>query len=352
MLRLTSKIDFSPRRHFIKSKEMIPSTAAGHSYLWKSDYQNTRVFNWDEIINETTHSSKHYKDVLILNLVAYVKGNTTFPLTHFLAYVNEEPAGIKFILSFLHQYIGPTTHSKNAFKLLNQLVKKINYNEPFGFADWDNKSIATHFLTHHNSSLRWWATITFNSLKRDENINQKKMINCTNSCANTCANGFVNNINNAHVPVPVPAPAAAPTPAPAARSSAPVQVPKTFYYPLNTLKYAPIAVHLQQKGGKPVNDDVLNIRRTGFGTFSLTYKNKLDNGKTYLKEELSSSDVLRYFGIYFGLLAADMDPFVGMTVHIPGVPSVQIERNPPSWKRDVIYDAVEDCLNHWPVDVC
>lgn len=320
---------------------MIPSTAAGHSYLFSSP-QKIRIFNWDEIVQESNSSSKHYKDVLILNLEAYVKGKENFPFTHFLQYVNEEPAGIKFILSFIHKFMGPTTYSENAFKLLNELVKKVDCNESFGFAPWDNHSIAAHFLTHRNSSLRWWATVTFNSLKIDENINQKTMYDSPNSCANACANRYMNNINNAHVPVP--APAAAPT--------APVQVPKTFYYPLNTLKYAPIAVHLQQKGGKAVDDDVLNIRRTGFGTFSLTYKNKLDNGKTYLKEELSSSDVLRYFGIYFGLLAADMDPFVGMTVHIPGVPSVQIERNPPSWKRDVIYDAVEDCLNHWPVDVC
>jgi hypothetical protein len=102
------------------------------------------------------------------------------------------------------------------------------------------------------------------------------------------------------------------------------------------------------------SDDVILIERESEETYTYTYTDKTSKAtqKSCRHTGLSMSRVMSLLSNLLNLLVLDNEPFYGLQVVLPSTPSVMLKmKDLNSATRDLIYDAVENVMDSWPVMV-
>jgi hypothetical protein len=294
--------------------------------LWDNEEQNSNVFNWNEVLEEWNESlNMHpYVQTVIDNLKAVSDPDSEydFPLSHFLKYLNWEKDGITW---FLYEVVSMRwMWGESRLDFVKDLAKRpeVKLDEGFPFFPGSPKNFRTvrKFL--------------IDSLSKDE-LNYlelpPKMRN-TPSTANipatpTPTTPTSNTISNVNENIPL----------------APRKVNQ---------KYTSIQIILQRpdQNGKGQPDDVVDIMKESFVTYSITYKDKFNS--SYQKfPEVTSLDVLNYVRNIVNLNYYDHVPFQFIQLIVPGAPDVLFKGKMSSEERTLMYDAIQRTLDSWPVNV-
>jgi len=101
-------------------------------------------------------------------------------------------------------------------------------------------------------------------------------------------------------------------------------------------------------------DDTVVISRESDETFTYTYTDKTSMAvkKSCRHTGLPMSQVLAMLSNLLNLLLLDAEPFYGLQVALPSTPSIMLKmKDLNSSTRDLVYDAVENVMDFWPVMV-
>jgi hypothetical protein len=118
--------------------------------------------------------------------------------------------------------------------------------------------------------------------------------------------------------------------------------------------YAKIQFTVIRDPTKSKSDDVILIERESEETYTYTYTDKTSMAakKSCRHSGLDTSQVMALLSNLLNLLLLDNEPFYGLQVVLPSTPSIMLKvTDLNSTTRDLIYDAVENVMDSWPVMV-
>lgn len=118
--------------------------------------------------------------------------------------------------------------------------------------------------------------------------------------------------------------------------------------------YAKIQFTIIRDPTKSKSDDVILIERESEETYTYTYTDKTSMAakKSCRHSGLDVSQVMALLSNLLNLLLLDNEPFYGLQVVLPSTPSIMLKvKDLNSTTRDLIYDAVENVMDSWPVMV-
>ena len=268
--------------------------------LWSNERQNVTVFNWQDILNSWNESlnMNPYVQTVIDNLKAASDpdSNYSFPLEHFLKYLNWEKEGLTW---FLYEVVSMRyMWGETRIDYVEELIKRPEIKLDEGFPVFPGSP-------RHYRTVRKFLT---DSLSEDE----------------------LDFIDMPSASVSRPAAPAAPVKA--------------------SPKYADITIHLQRpdKNGKGQPDDVISIHKTSHMLHSISYTDGL-NHSTDVFEDQDFVDVMHYVRNVIKLNNIDKQPFQFIQLTCPGAPSVIVDGETNVMERDLLYDALERTVKNWPV---
>ena len=128
-----------------------------------------------------------------------------------------------------------------------------------------------------------------------------------------------------------------------ATAPAPVAARAPASYPSITLRFI--------RDDDKENDDVVKILRKDEETMSVVFNDGEAVHKNRVRN-LSRDDVLSYLSNVLRLVSVDEAPYKNVQLLVPNMPTVLISpQNLTSQIRDLLYDAVETTMDHWPLVV-
>jgi hypothetical protein len=266
--------------------------------IWSST-QNVRVFNWVDLLEDWHRSltPSSFISTLLANINVM-----EHPLSHFLTYLNNEGAGLKW---FIHELVS---------------------------SRWMRGSVRTDFLrelvNHHEVDLDSYFPVFVGSPHRttvreflESSLSQEELaeVNMMPPLVS------LRSPPRAHARVPRSPPAPAP-----ARPAPPVA-----------------QFRILRKDMSSNKDDLIIIRKAmDDDTYEITYKD-LDSKTQNITTGLRRDDVIHHLRIVLRLLQVDNAPYESVQVIIPNLPTVLINvENLFSQTRDLIYDAMENYMDN------
>ena len=113
----------------------------------------------------------------------------------------------------------------------------------------------------------------------------------------------------------------------------------------------PITLRFMRPDLHSSHDDIVNIYRIGDDAFKITFRDG-DGKHKSLARKLTRTEVMEYLSNTLRLVAIDEKPFANVQLLAPNMPTVVINpKNMTSQTRDLIYDTVTTTMNNWPVPV-
>jgi hypothetical protein len=278
--------------------------------------QQTRIFNWNSILAEWSQSlvPSAYIETVQKNLSS-ATANNSFPLTHFLTYLNEEQDGIAWLIYEI--CATRWMYGRVRTDYLRGLVYVLD-------------SVDVHFPAFVGSPRDSMTIRQFleDQLSAEELEIVEMMPRLVPNPPSIRRERF-----EARQRHRASASTAAAAPAAAQRETRPI-----------TLRF--MRPELDEK-----HDDVVNIHRMGDDAFNIVFR---DNSSVYKSRvrSLTRTEVMEYLSNTLRLVAIDEQPFASVQILAPNMPTVVISpKNMTSQTRDLIYDTVLTTMNNWPVAI-
>ncbi len=273
--------------------------------------QQTRIFNWRSILAEWSQTlvPSAYIETVQKNLSA-ARANNSFPLTHFLTYLNEEEDGIAWLIYEI--CATRWMYGRVRTDYLRGLVYVLD-------------SVDVHFPAFVGSPYESMTIRQFleDQLSAEELDTVDMMPRLVPNPPSIQRERF--EARQRH--------RAAAAPARQERETRPI-----------TLRF--MRPELDEK-----HDDVVNIHRMGDDAFNIVFR---DNSSVYKSRarSLTRTEVMEYLSNTLRLVAIDEQPFASVQILAPNMPTVVISpKNMTSQTRDLIYDTVLTTMNNWPVAI-
>jgi hypothetical protein len=322
------------------------------SLSWCINNQPRRIFGWADIINnQNTMNNKGYLDTLLHNLKLSYFDNTPFnyPLTHFLSFVNNEVAGIKWLIYQMVSlsWINPNIRIDYLQGFLNELE---SLDENFPEFPGSPRTTIRNFLEQNLSNN------LYNRLRLTPNARAFSPIRVPTPITPVRPTSSSSSSTFGGAPPPAPRPAhqtqsrmsvdSTPLPQPVFSSSSTTNASSTPFS---------ITFYLQRDGPNDTaaTDDVVKIKKNLVtNTYTIIYTSKKDNFSSTMTG-VSHNGVLDYVSSMLKLLALDKEPFSHIQYQPPSGPSIialpcqmNIYDN-----RQAIYDSMEVIMHSWPTSV-
>ena len=290
--------------------------------LWNpSSAQNTRVFGWTELLQEwnSTFTPNAYITTVRdnLRLATDLEHTYAFPLTHFTTYLNEEQDGLKW---FIYEICATRwMFGRVRVNYLAQLVDMID-NLDSGFPAFLGSPMNTTVRQFLEEQL---------TARELEDIQMMPPLS-----------PFVQHTLRSP-PRIVRTSYAAPY-AHAQAPASPIRAPRVVReHPAILIRF------LRDGDGK--KDDMIRILRKDDDEFAIIFEDRESHSKNKAKN-FSRADVLGYLSNVLRLVEADEDPFNGVQLLIPNMPTVMFSVGSlTSQIRDLVYDSVETTMDNWPL---
>jgi len=275
--------------------------------------QQTRIFNWSSILQEWSQSlvPTPYIETVQKNLQVATEYpySYSFPLTHFLTYLNEEQEGIAWLIYEICSTRWMYGNIRSDYlRGLVRLVDDLDQGFPaFVGSPYDSTSIR-EFLEAQLTAEELDTVNMMPRLVSPPSIHRERF-----------------EARQRH----------------RASVQAQAQAPPLL----------PITLRFMRPGLDSKHDDIVNIYRIGEDAFKITFRDGDGKLKTRARN-LTRTEVMEYLSNTLRLVAIDEEPFANMQILTPNMPTVVINpRNMTSQTRDLIYDTVETTMNNWPVSI-
>ena len=301
--------------------------------LWAQEQQTVNVFNWEQILEKWNESliMDPYVQVVIDNIKAASDphSNYSYPLSHFLKYLNYEPKALTW---FLYEVVSMRwMWGESRLDYVEELIKRPEIKLDEGFPVFPG------------SPLKYRSVRRFlkDSLSEDE----QDFIDLDSHSAPSGPSGPSAPSGpsgpSTHIPsITIPS-------TPVHRSYA-VEAPHAPRADRGKT-YQDIVFHFQRpdKNGKGQPDDVIRIVKQSFATYSIKYEDGLAN-VTHKIREIGEKDVFNYLRNVINCNYFDNEPFQFIQMTLPGAPSVCFDGDMCAEARSLIYEAVQRTIDNWP----
>ncbi len=315
--------------------------------LWTAGHQNVQVFHWKELLEEWNDSLTMPPAIqtVIDNLKAASDplSNHNPTINDFLRYFNWEQEGIKW---FLYESIALRwMWGESRLDYVRDTIQEVDsLNSTFPVFPGSNANITIrHFLdTHLNEAERVYLGLLEPTVAANSEESNGEESDSEIDSAETRSLESENFLPTLRTPPRrVPSARSQPPPLPLP----PRQIPTHH----SNSKYPPVQI-LMLRDGKQKKDDVIQIHRgnTNIPSYSITFKD-LDS-KTSLRSTvgLSRSQVLQYLSIVLRLVQCDVEPFDGVQLLNPHMPTVVLPYDMDSKTRELLYESIEHTMDNWP----
>jgi hypothetical protein len=272
--------------------------------------QHTRIFNWNSILQEWSQSlvPSAYIETVQKNLSS-ATANNSFPLTHFLTYLNEEQEGIAWLIYEI--CATRWMYGRVRTDYLRELVYVLD-------------SVDVHFPAFVGSP---HDSMTIREFLEDQlNAEELETVDMMPRLVPPSIQRERFEARQRH----------------RASTAAPVRQGR---------ETRPITLRFMRPELDEKHDDVVNIHRMGDDAFNIVFR---DNSSVYKSRarSLTRTEVMEYLSNTLRLVAIDEQPFANVQLLAPNMPTVVISpKNMTSQTRDLIYDTVETTMNNWPVAI-
>jgi len=278
--------------------------------------QQTRIFNWRSILQEWSQSlvPTPYIETVQKNLQAATEypHSYSFPLTHFLTYLNEEQEGIAWLIYEICSTRWMYGHVRSDY--LRGLVLLVD--------DLDQGFPAFVGSPYDSTTIREFLEGQLTPEELDTVNIMPRLVSLPPSIQRERFEARQRHRASASV---------------AATAQAQPLLPITLRF---------IRAGLDSK-----HDDIVNIYRMNDDAFKITFRDGDGKLKTRARN-LTRTEVMEYLSNTLRLVAIDEEPFANMQILTPNMPTVVINpKNMTSQTRDLIYDTVETTMNNWPVSI-
>jgi hypothetical protein len=283
--------------------------------------QQTRIFNWRSILEEwsqtlvpTPYIETVQKNLRVATEYPY---SYSFPLTHFLSYLNEEQEGIAWLI---HEICSTRwMYGRIRSDYLRGLVLLVD--------DLDSGFPAFVGSPYDSTTIREFLEAQLTAEELDTVNMMPRLVALPPS------------IHRERFEARQRHRASASVAATAAQAAAQPQA------------LLPITLRFMRPGLDSKHDDIVNIYRMSENAFKITFRDGDGKHKSRARN-LTRTEVMEYMSNTLRLVAIDEEPFANVQLLAPNMPTVVIKpNNMTSQTRDLIYDTVQTTMNNWPVSV-
>lgn len=290
--------------------------------------QQTRIFNWSSILQEWSQSlvPTPYIETVQKNLQAATEypHNYSFPLTHFLTYLNEEQEGIAWLIYEICSTRWMYGHVRSDY--LRGLVLLVD--------DLDQGFPAFVGSPYDSTTIREFLEGQLTPEELDAVNMMPRLVALPPSIQRERFEARQRHRASASASASVTATSATATVAQAQAQG-----------------ILPITLRFMRPGLHSKHDDIVNIYCMGQDSFKITFRDGDGKHKSRARR-LTRTEVMEYLSNTLRLVAIDEEPFANMQILTPNMPTVVISpKNITSQTRDLIYDTVQTTMNNWPVPV-
>ena len=273
--------------------------------------QQNRIFNWRSILEEWSQTlvPTPYIETVQKNL-RVATANNSFPLTHFLSYLNEEKEGIVWLI---HEICSTRwIYGRVRTDYLRDLVYVLD-------------SVDVHFPAfvgspHDSMTIRQFLEDQLSTEELDTVDMMPRLLPNPPSIQRERFEARERHMASAST-------------AQQRQASLPI-----------TLRFMRPELHSS-------HDDIVNIYRIGEEAFKITFRDGDGKHKSRARN-LTRMEVMEYLSNTLRLIAIDEEPFANVQLLAPNMPTVVINpKNMTSQTRDLIYDTVTTTMNNWPVSI-
>ena len=281
--------------------------------------QQTRIFNWRSILEEwsqtlvpTPYIETVQKNLRVATEYPY---SYSFPLTHFLSYLNEEQEGIAWLI---HEICSTRwMYGRIRSDYLRGLVLLVD--------DLDSGFPAFVGSPYDSTTIREFLEAQLTAEELDTVNMMPRLVALPPSIHRERFEA-----RQRH------------------RASASASATATAAQPQALL---PITLRFMRPGLDSKHDDIVNIYRMSEDAFKITFRDGDGKHKSRARN-LTRTEVMEYLSNTLRLVAIDEEPFANVQLLAPNMPTVVIKpNNMTSQTRDLIYDTVQTTMNNWPVSV-
>lgn len=265
---------------------------------WSST-QNTRIFGWTDILARWTAGCRQPE---VNTVLSNLSSATQFPAQHYFTYMNEEQDALKWFIyeCVASSWMWNSSPRVEYIRVALDLVENLDSNFPL-------------FPGSPVGTVRQFLTANLDEDQLDFIQMMPPLVRQSQCCA---------------------------SPAPAKAAAAP--------------QYAKITFNVIRDPAKDSSDDLVVICRETDETYTYTYTDKTSKAskKSCRHSGLSVDQVKNLLSNLLNLLRLDAEPFYALQLSLPSTPSVMLKVGDLNSKaRDLIYDAVENVMDSWPVMV-
>ena len=279
--------------------------------------QQTRIFNWRSILEEwsqtlvpTPYIETVQKNLRVATEYPY---SYSFPLTHFLSYLNQEQEGIAWLI---HEICSTRwMYGRIRSDYLRGLVLLVDDLES-GFPAFVGRP-------YDSTTIREFLEAQLTAEELDTVNMMPRLVALPPSIHRERFEARQ-------------------------RHRASASVAATAAQPQALL---PITLRFMRPGLDSKHDDIVNIYRMSEDAFKITFRDGDGKHKSRARN-LTRTEVMEYLSNTLRLVAIDEEPFANVQLLAPNMPTVVIKpNNMTSQTRDLIYDTVQTTMNNWPVSV-
>lgn len=283
--------------------------------------QQTRIFNWRSILEEwsqtlvpTPYIETVQKNLRVATEYPY---SYSFPLTHFLSYLNEEQEGIAWLI---HEICSTRwMYGRIRSDYLRGLVLLVD--------DLDSGFPAFVGSPYDSTTIREFLEAQLTAEELDTVNMMPRLVALPPSIHRERFEARQRHRASASV---------------AATAAQPPAQPQALL---------PITLRFMRPGLDSKHDDIVNIYRMSEDAFKITFRDGDGKHKSRARN-LTRTEVMEYLSNTLRLVAIDEEPFANVQLLAPNMPTVVIKpNNMTSQTRDLIYDTVQTTMNNWPVSV-
>ena len=279
--------------------------------------QQTRIFNWRSILEEwsqtlvpTPYIETVQKNLRVATEYPY---SYSFPLTHFLSYLNQEQEGIAWLI---HEICSTRwMYGRIRSDYLRGLVLLVD--------DLESGFPAFVGSPYDSTTIREFLEAQLTAEELDTVNMMPRLVALPPSIHRERFEARQ-------------------------RHRASASVAATAAQPQALL---PITLRFMRPGLDSKHDDIVNIYRMSEDAFKITFRDGDGKHKSRARN-LTRTEVMEYLSNTLRLVAIDEEPFANVQLLAPNMPTVVIKpNNMTSQTRDLIYDTVQTTMNNWPVSV-
>lgn len=267
-------------------------------FLWNND-QTRRVFDWTGILLnwENTLNPSSYITTVTNNLRAASDPSSgiSFPVSHFLTFLNEEEDGVKWLIYEAVVLRWMYGHVRTDY--ISTLVDYVNLDTYFPIFVGSPRSL----------TVRQFLEANLTEKELEEVFMMPPLVPLASA-------------NRQSVPLP--------------------SSPKSAAFPSITMRFL--------RSDNSNDDDIMVIRKSKDNMYSVTYHD-LGSSVENRSSKFDRVSLLKYLSATLRLLQLDKEPFLSIQFTAPHMPSVMLKTSLCSQDRDTIYDAVESVMDNWPV---